>query len=389
MALTWNIGESSFDIEPWFRLIEEPEYSADMAIVARNVRWELRITIFGDGEDDIKEGRDVFEAAAREPGVVHELREGEVAIATIDPDDCLSDPVLVMLTSIADDEEAARTGYIYSATVSARVRVSAGPIVSHEKSFRYDYFSNALERRTCEGRAEVARNEDVRDYLDEIIPETLSGAERSSREESYDQNYRKLKYVVVDEIRASDLPGGVTKGVVTNSRRQKNEAIEVEVSGEFFGDRALREAESHRPRGTPLIQSEVTEDPAQSKVSFRYAYLESASKANPDLIESAETYSFHTRKNVVRHKLLRGGLADYRQEVGSPDYVMIQEGRAVGKSRWPEVPAPVSSADICDQRVDYKSPEQDSQGARTKFTVEFRYEMVFSGGFPALKPERR
>src|SRR5690606_25848139 len=124
------------------------------------------------------------------------------------------------------------------------------------------------------------------------------------------------------------------------------------LSGFFVGASARARALELRPAGERLVTTRIAANPFTRRGAFEFIELldEAGSLA------LTETLSFTTTRRVIDHPLLDAARPAYRQQAGTPQAGIIQQGGAVGDGRHVSPPAPRYAADLIERHVEYSLP---------------------------------
>jgi hypothetical protein len=168
-----------------------------------------------------------------------------------------------------------------------------------------------------------------------------------------DVHVPSIEYEVADEQVFRALPGGVDDGhyVISESLNQDGRPMRT-ISGFFVGVSARSRALELRADDDHLVNARLSENPFTRRVDFEFVELLDETEA----VTGTETLTFTTTRRVVDHPLLDVSRPAYRQQVGTPQTEVVQEGSAVGAGRHPSPPAPRFARDLLERRVVYSLP---------------------------------
>jgi hypothetical protein len=235
-------------------------------------------------------------------------------------------------------------------------------------------------RLVTTGRAVLRSGEDPATHEAALLPAPAPGHRRVRQAVARDAVAPTLEYETHDEQVFTTLPAGVEDGhyVISEQMTTDGRALRV-VSGFFIGAGAKSRALELRPANERITSCRVSENPFTRRVDFEFVELADQTGA----LALTESLSFTTTRRVVDHPLLYAALPAYRQQIGSPQTEVIQEGSAIGNGRHAAPPAPRFGADLIERRVHYSLPHPGLPAER-RWVTTWRY---VSRGRSAIFPE--
>jgi hypothetical protein len=263
----------------------------------------------------------------------------------------------------------------FSATLQNALAVQA-----HNFLVRVAVAAGGPARVVTTGRAVLHSGEDPAAHEATLLPTLSAGYRRVRQATTRDAVGPTLEYETQDEQVFAALPGSVDDGhyVVSEALAADGRALRT-VFGFFVGAGAKGRALELRPADERLASSRVSENPFTRRVDFEFVELADQTGT----LALTESLSFTTTRRIVDHPMLDTALPAYRQQVGSPQTEVIQEGSAIGNGRHASPPAPRFAADLIERRVHYSLPYPGLPAER-RWVTTWRY---VSRGLSAILPE--
>ena len=352
--LTLSYGSYSFAIAPDVEIESRVERSVSQARRYRIVEWRLSGVIVVADSAAMQTAIADFDAAFATDRQALSLSDGATAIVEIDPADCLDSPVIDKARVFADHgQKKFERNAGFELHISARMPDTTADIVGHV--FTAKVSCDRIGRVLRETRGEFYANSGLsaEALVDSELPALPSGYTRQESGFETDDADSQASYRVLDVEQFAVLPSGVEDGFVTRIVERGEFGLLETTRGAFFGPQAARQAARLRPSGW-LETDRIETTEADRKAEFVFARFVPDSRG---LVSTTETVTFAKRRNIVHHKLLAPAASDYRQEAGSPDFTVVQKGRAQALDDYPEVPVPLYSGDLVESEVEFEMPE--------------------------------
>ena len=296
------------------------------------------------------------------------LRNNDIDVRVLNPTDCRHGPKLHQITELDRAPGEAHNRRRVTLEFRATLQDAGSAIQSHEFTVRTIVEPGHAARLITAGKAVLRAGENPAGLESLVLPVLGSGLRRAKQVVARDSTLPSLEYEVTDELVFTPLPAGVEDGhYVTSEFVDDNGRSLRAVSGFFVGVSAKAKALELRPMER-LVSSRVAENPFNRRVDFEFIELAETSST----LALTETLTFTTMRRVIDHPLLDTALAAYRQQVGSPQTEVVQEGSAIGDGRHVSPPAPRYSADLLERRVHYSMPHAGLPADR-RWVTNWRY----------------
>jgi hypothetical protein len=246
---------------------------------------------------------------------------------------------------------------------------TASAVQSHDFVVSAIMAAGAPARLLIRGRAVLHAGEDPATHEAMLLPAIPAGYRRARLATTRDALGPTLEYEAQDEQVFTALPGGVDDGhyVISEHVTADGRALRT-LAGFFVGVGARSRALELRPPDERIAASRVSENPFTRRVDFEFTEL----GASDGTLALTESLTFTTTRRVIDHPLLDTALPAYRQQVGSPQTEVVQEGSAIGSGRHATPPAPRFAADLIERRVHYSLPHP-GLAAERRWVTTWRY----------------
>lgn len=219
----------------------------------------------------------------------------------------------------------------------------------HSRALEVVTEAGAPMRVRATGRGVLRRGEDPAAHEDALLPAIPGGYRRVKTAVTRDTQEPALAYETEDERVFMPLPAGVEDGhYVISESAQADGSLLRTTAGFFVGAGAMAQALA-LGGGERTLRS----NPFTRRVDFEYRELVDSGQGQLAL---TETLSFTTTRRVIDHPLLAPNTPAWRQQVGTAQTEIVQQGSAVGRGRHVAPPAPRYAADLLERHVNYSVP---------------------------------
>lgn len=393
MAVTLSYGSFTFVITPKVTITRNTKFDSENERTATIETWTITGFLKASGGIANDVLLDALKAAFSTDLKLLVLKDGATTLEEMDPASIYRGPIVRDLDAPSEGGNASfATNIPFSISVEGERQVGGkdgdADVVEDDQEISFSTNQDRITRKTIRGTLVVKPGVDVttkvlsRDPGFSVPPgETAKAFIRSLFEiNSISRDLTEAEYVFEHTELWESLPSSVTSGSFsTTSFTDAEGTLTTTIAGRWVGDGALEGALALEPAG-PLREREVLPNGQENSVSFRFV-VEANTGSFPDVIRFEETIAItspFTRKVFWERRA--ADLGPYRQDVGITPAVIVQAGRAIGRTTFPTPPAFIFPEDDLNEApvLERKGPKRGIDGLPTDFEIRWRRVFAFT-----------